>query len=306
MKLSTSTNLCAFSAGRERYPMVFCIEECAKSGFTCLDLNFCEAMNPTSRMRDDDWETYVEELAETGKRCNVVFPQSHLPYYDIFAANDPAKVKLMEELIRRSIIASARLGVKWTVTHPGTVYSAGVDMSVSLERNLAYYATHVATAKEYGIGIALENDFEYKSPPYQHIYCANVHEQVQLIDSFNDPVHVGACYDFGHAHLVGGFHRQNLTILGKRLKAIHVQDNKGLADDHLLPFHGTIDWKDAMSALADIGYEGDLTFEIQEWGRFYPKELKCLMAEFAAKVGNVLISYFDEAVEQQQACAPHG
>jgi len=94
--------------------------------------------------------------------------------------------------------------------------------------------------------------------------------------------------------------------LGKRLKAIHVQDNKGLADDHLLPFHGTIDWKDAMSALADIGYEGDLTFEIQEWGRFYPKELKCLMAEFAAKVGNVLISYFDEAVEQQQACAPHG
>jgi len=301
MKLSTSTNICAFSAGRARYPMIFCIEECAKAGYKYLDINFCEAMNPTSRMRDDDWEKYVEQLAETGKRCGVVFTQSHLPYYDVFADNDSVKVKTMEELIRRSIIASSRLGVKWTVTHPGTVYSAGQDMSVSLERNLEYYSKHVKTAKEYGIGIALENDFEYKSPPYQHIFCANIYEQVKLIDSFNDPEHVGACYDFGHANLVGGFHRQNLKVLGNRLKAIHVQDNKGLEDEHFLPFHGNIDWKEAMAGLADIGYEGELTYEIQEWGRFYPKELKHLVAEYSIKVGNVLISYFNEAVEKKNS-----
>ena len=301
MELSTSTNICAFSAGRTRYPMVFCIEACAKAGFKYLDLNFCEAMNPTSRMRDDDWLEYVDELAETGKRCDVEFVQSHLPYYDIFGEKDRGKIEVMEELIRRSIIASARLGVKWTVTHPGTVYDAGPDMAVSLERNLEYYSRHVATAREHGIGIALENDFEYKSAPYQHIYCANVHEQVTLIDSFNDPEHVGACYDFGHANLVGGFHRQNLTILGKRIKAIHVQDNKGLEDDHLLPFHGNIDWKEAMQALAEIGYDGDLTFEIQEWGRFYPKELKSMMAEYAAKVGNILISYFNESLKTKKS-----
>ena len=297
MKLSTSTNICAFSAGRARYPMIFCIEECAKAGFKYLDINFCEAMNPTSRMRDDDWEKYVEQLAKTGKRCGVVFTQSHLPYYDIFK-NDELD-KTMEELIRRSIIASSRLGVKWTVTHPGTVYSAGQDMSVSLEKNFEYYSKHVKTAKEYGIGIALENDFEYKSPPYQHIFCSNIYEQVKLIDSFNDREHVGACYDFGHANLVGGFHRQNLKVLGNRLKAIHVQDNKGLADEHFLPFHGNIDWKEAMAGLADIGYEGELTYEIQEWGRFYPKELKYLVAEYSIKVGKVLISYFDEAVKQK-------
>ncbi len=299
MNLSTSTNICAFSAGRTRYPMIFCIEECAKAGFKYLDLNFCEAMNPTSRMRDDDWEKYVDELAETGKRCEVAFTQSHLPYYDIFAENDMDQVKMMEKLISRSIIASSRLGIKWTVTHPGTVYSAGQDMSVSLERNLEYYSKHVSTAKEHGIGIALENDFEYKSAPYQHIFCANIYEQVKLIDSFNDSEHVGACYDFGHANLVGGYHRQNINILGNRLKAIHVQDNRGLADEHFLPFHGNIDWKEGMSGLADIGYEGELTFEIQEWGRFYPKELKCMMVEYTIKVGNILISYFDKAVEQK-------
>ena len=56
----------------------------------------------------------------------------------------------MEELIRRSIIASAELGVEWTVTHPGTVYSAGPDVSVSKEKNLEYYSRHVATARENG------------------------------------------------------------------------------------------------------------------------------------------------------------
>lgn len=301
MKLSTSTNICAFSAGRDRYPMIFCIEECAKAGYKYLDLNFCEAMNPTSRMRDDDWENYVEEIKETGKRCGVTFTQSHLPYYDIFAEKDPNKIKTMEELIRRSIISSSRLGIRWTVTHPGTVYNAGQDMTVSLEKNIEYYSKHVNTARENGIGIAFENDFEYKSFPYQHIFCANIYEQVELIDSFNDPEHVGACYDFGHANLVGGFHKQNLKILGKRLKAIHVQDNKGLEDEHLLPFHGNIDWIEAMKGLAEIGFEGELTYEIQEWGRFYPKELKHLVVEYSIKVGNVLISYFNQAIEERNS-----
>ena len=300
MNLSTSTNIAAFSPTRARYAMKQCIEVCAKAGYKYLDVNFCECMNPNSRMRDDDWMDYVKEIAALGKQLGVTFTQSHLPYYDIFAKNDCDKVSLMEELIRRSIIASAYLGIRWTVTHPGTVYSAGPDMSVSLERNLEYYSKHVKTARENGIGIALENDFEYKSAPYQHIFCSNVYEQCAWIDGFNDPEYVGACYDFGHANLVGGFHRQNLNILGSRLKAVHVQDNKGLSDEHLLPFHGNIDWKEAMRGLADISFKEDLTFEIQEWGRFYPPELKEMMIEYSIKVGNILISYYEEALKEKE------
>lgn len=299
MNLSTSTNIAAFSRGKEHYPMLFCIEECAKAGYKHLDVNFCECMNPYSRMRDDDWMDYVKEIKKLGEKLGVTYTQSHLPYYDIFGTIDEDKVKLMEELIRRSIIASSYLKIRWTVTHPGTVYSAGPDMKVSLERNLEYYSKHLKLAKEYGIGIALENDFEYKSAPYQHIFCSNVYEQCALIDGFNSPEYIGACYDFGHANLVGGFHRQNLNILGSRLKAVHVQDNKGMSDEHLLPFHGNIDWKEAIRGLVDIDYRGDLTFEVQEWGRFYPKELKAMMIEYSIKVGNVLLSYYQEALKEK-------
>ena len=295
MRLSTSTNIAAFlpDAGQKN-GFEFCIELCARAGYKYLDLNLCEAMNPNSRMRDDNWESYVKDIAEMGRRWGVEFVQSHLPYYNIFAHNDAAKAELMEELIRRCIIASGELGISWTVTHPGTVYSAGPLSCKSMERNLEYYSGHLDTAKKAGVGIALENDFEYRAPPYQRIYCADVKELCELADAFNDPA-IGVCYDFGHANLCGGFHRENLRLIGKRLKATHVQDNHFINDDHLLPFFGKTDWKEAMAGLAEIGYEGDLTYEVQEFARYLPNELKHLALELSVNIGNFLLELYKQA-----------
>ena len=300
MNLSTSTNICAFSSGRERYPMLYCIEQCAKGGYKALDINFCECMNPNSLMRSDDWESYVEEIRLAGERFGVTFTQSHLPYYDIFANNEEGKVKLMEELIRRSIIASGRLGIRWTVTHPGTVFRADNNMEESLERNVEYYSKHVQEAKNNGLGIALENDFEYKKSEGFHAYCSDISELVKLVDSLNESEYVGASYDFGHANMQESTHRKNLNTIGHRLQAVHVQDNRGQSDEHLLPFHGNIDWKDAMAGLADISFSNDLTFEVQEWGRYYPKELKYLVVEHSIKVGNILLGYYEEALSAKK------
>ena len=296
MNLSTSTNICCLTPEGIYVSTKDCIKQCAAAGYSVLDINFCEAMNPDSRLRDDDWESYVEELAALGESLGVTFTQSHLPYYDIFGKNEPEKVSLMEELIRRTIIASARLGVRWAVTHPGTVWSAASDMSVSLERNVEYYEKHLRTAREYGIGIALENDFEYRgNSPCQRVFCAYAPEQAALIDAFNDPEHVGACYDFGHGNLTGGFHRENLLTLGHRLKAVHIADNRGMADEHQLPFLGNIDWKLCMETLAEIHYEGDLTYEIQQYARYYPQEAKPLAIHHALEVQHILAEWFTNA-----------
>ena len=295
MRLSTSTNIAAFLPDPQRKNgFDFCIELCARAGYKVLDLNLCEAMNPNSRMRGDDWESYVKDIAEFGRRWGVEFAQSHLPYYDIFAQNDTSKVALMEELIRRCIIASAELGVKWAVTHPGTVYGAGPDPAPSLEKNLEYYYVHLETARKAGVGLALENEFEYHGMSIQRMFGANIIELCELADAFNDQL-IGVCYDFGHANLCGGFHRWNLGIIGKRLKATHVHDNFFVSDDHLMPFFGKTDWADAMAALSEIAYGGDLTFEIQEFARYMPNELKALAVELSFKVGNYLIGLSERA-----------
>jgi len=291
MRLSTSTNIAAFlPEAAHKNSFDFCIELCARAGYKVLDLNLCEAMNPASRMRGDAWQDYVKDITELGRRWGVEFAQSHLPYYDIFAQNDSSKVKLMEELIRRCIIASGELGVKWAVAHPGTFYDAGPDTAASLEKNLEYYSVHLETARKAGVGLALENEFEYKGAN-QKIFAVNINELCELADAFNDPL-IGVCYDFGHANLSGGLHRQNLKIIGSRLKATHVHDNNFTHDDHLLPFFGKTNWPDAMAALAEIGYDGDLTFEIQEFARYMPNELKHLAVELSVKTGNYLIELY--------------
>ncbi len=295
MEISTSTNIVAFTPGRQRNPMEFCIRECAKGGYRILDINFCEAMNPWSRMRQDDWEEYIRELVKIGEECGVVFRQSHLPYYDIFKNPEPDKT--MELLIERSIIASAMLGVRWAVTHPGTFYA---DYNASREKNLFYYEKHLQTAKSYGIGICLENDFGIiPGESDKLLYCANITELTELVDAFSDPEYMAVCYDFGHANLCPQpDHYRNLLTIGSRLKALHVQDNHGHSDEHLLPFHGNINWKTCMEALVEIGYKGNLTYEVQEFGRFLPNDRKHLVVEYSWKIGDLLLEYYENAISR--------
>lgn len=291
MEISTSTNLVAFTPGRMRNPMDFCIRECAKGGYRVLDINFCEAMNPWSRIRDDDWEDYVASLGKLAEECGVVFRQSHLPYYDVFAEENRNPV--MEMLIERSIIGSGMLGVQWAVTHPCTDYGC---YEASYQRNLSYYAAHLETARKHGLGICLENDFGYIPGTKKPLYCADIQELIALTDGFADPEHMGICYDFGHANLCpGADHRKNLLAIDSRLRALHVQDNHGRDDEHLLPFHGNTDWAVCMEALAQISYQGDLTFEVQEFGRYLPKDQKHLVVEYSRKIGKILVDLYTAA-----------
>ena len=303
MRLSTSTNIASFLPdSREKNAFDFCVELCAKAGYKVLDINLCEAMNPNSRMRTDDWENYIKDISLLGKRWGVEFTQSHLPYYDVFAEKDEGKIKLMEELVRRSIIASGELGVKWAVTHPLTYYDAGPHTSIIQKKNIDYFLPHLETAKKAGVGLAIENEAEYQGQHMQRMYCSSAYELCELVDALEDATSssgnslVGICYDFGHANLCGGFHRENLRLIGRRLKATHLQDNFFRSDDHLMPFFGKTDWKDAMASLAEIGYDAELCYEIQEFGRYLPNELKHLVVEMSLEIGNYLISLYKEAL----------
>jgi sugar phosphate isomerase/epimerase len=76
---------------------------------------------------------------------------------------------------------------------------------------------------------------------------------------------VGICLDFGHAHMDGDLLDAIETVSGHLITA-HVHDNRGRADDHLVPFEGTIDWPAALTAVQKIGYDGALLFEVGAHG----------------------------------------
>lgn len=80
-----------------------------------------------------------------------------------------------------------------------------------------------------------------------------------------DEAGIGICLDFGHAHVDGDV-ADAIDTVSEHLIATHVHDNRGRADQHLLPFEGTIDWAAALTAVQKIGYDGPFIFEIVAQG----------------------------------------
>jgi sugar phosphate isomerase/epimerase len=76
---------------------------------------------------------------------------------------------------------------------------------------------------------------------------------------------VGICLDVGHAHMDGDL-VDAIETVSEHFVTTHVHDNRGRADDHLVPFEGTIDWPAALTAIQKVGYEGPLMFEIAAHG----------------------------------------
>ena len=141
------------------------------------------------------------------------------------------------------------------------------------------------------LGIAIENMADDIRRTYLRpsaVYCSTHLELADLIDSFHMD-NVGACWDFGHANLMGLDQREALRYLGKRLKATHVADNSGMHDDHIMPFQGTIDWRRILPVLSQIGYEGDLTYEIHNSTSRLPDDILDDVAVLAQKVGRYLL-----------------
>jgi L-ribulose-5-phosphate 3-epimerase len=80
--------------------------------------------------------------------------------------------------------------------------------------------------------------------------------------SLYDDHRLGVCLDTSHAHLSHTLH-DLLEQYGGRLTAVHVSDNRGEHDDHLLPFEGTIDWDRFAMHFARIGYTGTFLLEVE-------------------------------------------
>jgi hypothetical protein len=73
----------------------------------------------------------------------------------------------------------------------------------------------------------------------------------------------------------------------------HFHDNFGEGDIHTLPFYGKVDWESVMKALADIGYQGDLSYEALNFIKDLPRELCPAGLTFMAEVGRYLIGRFE-------------
>lgn len=286
MRLSTSTNILHKFGNEPFFSMKDCLRRCKAAGFHVLDINFCDMTFPGQPLTKPDWETWVETVKEDSQREGLVFSQSHAPFYNV--CNEKTEHReFLEEMVRRSIIASGMLGVNWITMHAGTVQENGYSAQSSLKANQEYFKPCLELAKKYSSGIALENMADFAE--HRRWYTAATEELITLADSFDDDS-VGICWDFGHANLTKTDQVTSLKAIGKRLRSTHVDDNHGHTDEHLAPFYGNIEWEAVMKALSEIEYAGDFTFEIHEFVRNVPEKLRDSQLAYAFQIGEYLLN----------------
>lgn len=266
---------------------------CAEVGFKVLDINFCHAIYGKTDLYEERWLNIIEDLRNEADKLGIVFTQSHPVFIsgNIKDYDEGFQVHYWE-MMRRSIIASSILGVKWVILHPMDDNKAtDFDIDANIQKNMEMHEFAIELAMKHNVGIAYENMIE--GPGTKRRFCSEANELVALIDAFQDS-RIGACWDFGHGNFLYKDQRNALRTLGKRLKATHVNDNNGAGDDHLYPFHGNVNWHELLPVLKEIGYAGDFTYETHKETNRLPDYLKDQVAKVGYDIGQYCLAIIEE------------
>ena len=239
MEIVTTTSV--FPIGTDHFHI---IDRLANIGYNALDIAFDYIELGEAEFMSDKFEDWAHRLREHGKKRGVRFTHSH-GSFDANATGD---------IVERNLRCAEILGIPYMVVHP--VYHDAqerlyTDAEEYLEINQKLFSSLLEGAERHHVTLLCENLLWGASIP-PAVQC-------ELVRRVNSP-NFGWCFDTGHAHRCG---LPQTSLLGLPIPplSLHVQDNHGSHDEHLLPGDGTIDWKEFLDSLRAIGYAGDLVLE---------------------------------------------
>lgn len=234
-----------------------------KAGFNYVDYDFYSLIGePNSRYMLTGWEKQIHATADFMAQIGIRPIMCHAP------KGEPARDR--EGILARSqraLQCCGILGIPDMVIHPGGL--PGWTEEESDRFNLKYISDLLPFAERAGTRILIENVGRWDEP----FYVQSAEELVKMIEKVNHPL-VQACLDTGHLGLQDQDNAYAIRLLGKHLKAMHVQDNLGSLpvpitdrawrqDLHLPPGFASIDFDAVICALKEVGYEGPWNIEIE-------------------------------------------
>lgn len=224
-------------------------------GFDCIDYaELCKRHSDLYKFSDDKYRGFLTDIGESANKHGVEITQLH----GLWATDDKTRAQREESIgyFIKEIEGAHYLGCKNIVIHPFLPYGWGaeVDKDKIWDVNIDLFSRLLPHAEKYGVTICAENQ------PFTAIAMSTVKEVKKLIREFNHP-NFKACLDTGHANVFHDDIAEDVRLLGDDLATLHVHDNKGNWDQHLIPYMGNIKWEEFLAALKEIGYKGAFTLE---------------------------------------------
>ena len=206
----------------------------------------------------------VEQLALWLRETGLTLHGVHAPIMDRFgkgdvwgtafsnAVQDQGKREAAIRETETALHIATRIPFDVFVVHLGTparLSAAGDNARAAAVRSAQEICR---IAEPFGVRVALE------------IIPNPLSDAASLVTTLERDIeakHVGICFDFGHAHLMGDV-ADAIETAAEHLITTHVHDNRRRDDEHLVPYLGSIDWEMALVAMQKIGYDGTYLFEL--------------------------------------------
>lgn len=248
MKLSVST--CAFSGLHKTAAEQ--LEACSKTKFKYIDLSLGFVCDKTDYQKD------IDEISLNQEKFGISFTMGHTPYRHNPLLNEESFSKQLSE-VENAIVAASKIGIDRVTAHGG--WDCANDKKELLDKNVEYFKRVLECAEKNNVTVMLENistklrkcTFDVETPE-DILYIA---EHLKFHPLFK------ACWDTGHANTMALEQYNSILKLKDLIYGVHLQDNNGYNDDHMIPLLGTINFDEVIQGLKDVGYTGPFNFEIQ-------------------------------------------
>ena len=273
-----------------------------ESGFRYIDLSLYGTAD-MDKFSGDDWKTYAEEIKQYAADKGMTFVQAHAyggsPFKDERSYEDAVKKTI------RGIEVCQVLGIPNIVVHPGD--ASDMEKEEYTERNLEFFSEFIPTMEKTGVNVLIENS----SKSLRDRYCMDTGEELKAFIALLDHPQFKVCWDTGHANLEGKQY-DHIVALGDLLAGIHISDNLGEDDNHMMPYQGTVNFDEVICALLEIGYKGAFTFECDSnliYGKSWlnsrneytdsmktynpPVEIKISMEKTMLQIGEYLLTKYE-------------
>ena len=236
------------------YTLDEAIRRTADAGFDGIDI---WGGRPHAYRRDlspQDRRNTRRLLEDLNLQAVSVIP-AQFRYPTCLSSNNETIRKDSVAYIQEGIITAADLGAPVVSVCPGhSVFGQGTEdawrrLGTSLD-DLCRFATG------YDVRIAIETADRYETD-----LMNTTTQAMDMIDQLGYE-NLGVLVDSGHLHVVGESSAEAVRSLGPRLFHVHVDDNNGKRDQHLIPGDGNFDFAGLSAALKNVGYSGFLSAEL--------------------------------------------
>ena len=213
-----------------------------------------------------EFKAYFGNIEAIAKKNNIEIGMTHAPYCMVFRSSHEEYVHALQYTIR-AIYATKILNCPYIVAHPvmHPDFNNGQNPERAFQANMDYFKALVPALKETGVIVCIENLYwGERTDPKTPNSCTTPDQLIKIIDTLNELYgpHFAACLDTGHATISGQDSIEFVEKLGDRLRVLHIQDNFGVLDNHVVPGRGVIDWPAFMKVFQATGYQGTFNFEV--------------------------------------------